>query len=392
VVRQGAGATTPLREIGCEDILRPAAPQVVSEGAPLLEIVDVTKAYADVPVVDAVSFRVERGEFVTLLGPSGCGKTSILRMIAGFLKPDTGRIVLGGTVINDTPTFERDIGFVFQNYALFPHMSVGDNVGFGLRMRSVPATERSARVRDALALVGLAGFERRYPNELSGGQQQRVAIARTLAIHPSVLLMDEPMSNLDAALRIRMQGELRALVKRVGLTTIHVTHNQEEALSMSDRVVVMSPGRIEQVGSPLALYSRPANEFVANFLGRANFIPCRVTSVTGDSMTAETTSGTLLTVMGLDGPTPERLTVLVRPEVIELSTNLETASNGFAGKVRQVAFGGTFFEYTVDTADGEFLARVPARRHVPLEGGTQVRLHWSPEDAVIINSAEQPMG
>lgn len=371
--------------------MRPAAPKV-NESAPLLELVDVTKVYADVRVVDAASFSVERGEFITLLGPSGCGKTSILRMIAGFLRPDSGRIVLGGTVINETPAFARDIGFVFQNYALFPHMRVGDNVGFGLRMRGVQATERSARVREALALVGLDGFEHRYPNELSGGQQQRVAVARTLAIRPSVLLMDEPMSNLDTALRIRMQSELRALVKRVGLTTIHVTHNQEEALSMSDRVVVMSPGKIEQIGSPIGLYSRPANEFVANFLGRANFIACRVTRVGKDFVTAETASGAMLTIIGVDVAPPERLTVLVRPEAIELSPNVQTTGSGFPGQVRQVAFGGTFFEYTVDTADGEFLARVPARRHTPFEGGTQVRLYWPPEDAVIINSGEQPTG
>jgi len=212
------------------------------------------------------------GEFLTLLGPSGCGKTTTLRIIAGFEKPDKGKIYFDDTVMNDVPPYERNIGIVFQDYALFPHMTVYDNISFGLKLRKFPKEEIRKRVSWALELVGLKGFEDRYPEQLSGGQQQRVALARALVIEPQLLLLDEPLSNLDAKIRERLRGEIKRIQKELGITTIYVTHDQEEAMAISDRIAVMSVGKIEQVGNPLDLYYNPKNEFVAKFLGLSNIL------------------------------------------------------------------------------------------------------------------------
>lgn len=212
------------------------------------------------------------GEFLTLLGPSGCGKTTTLRIIAGFEKPDRGEIYFDDTIMNDVPPYERNIGIVFQDYALFPHMTVYDNISFGLKLRKLPKGEIRRRVLWALELVGLKGFEDRYPEQLSGGQQQRVALARALVIEPQLLLLDEPLSNLDAKIRERLRGEIKRIQKELGITTIYVTHDQEEAMAISDRIAVMSVGKIEQVGDPLDLYYNPKNEFVAQFLGLSNIL------------------------------------------------------------------------------------------------------------------------
>lgn len=216
--------------------------------------------------------EAKQGEFLTLLGPSGCGKTTTLRIIAGFEKPDKGRVYFDDTVVNDVPPYERNIGIVFQDYALFPHMTVYDNISFGLKLRKLPKEEIRRRVSWALELVGLKGFEDRYPEQLSGGQQQRVALARALVIEPQLLLLDEPLSNLDAKIRERLRGEVKRIQKELGITTIYVTHDQEEAMAISDRIAVMSVGRIEQVGNPLDLYYNPKNEFVAKFLGLSNIL------------------------------------------------------------------------------------------------------------------------
>lgn len=216
--------------------------------------------------------EAKQGEFLTLLGPSGCGKTTTLRIIAGFEKPDKGRVYFDDTVVNDVPPYERNIGIVFQDYALFPHMTVYDNISFGLKLRKLPKEEIRRRVSWALELVGLKGFEDRYPEQLSGGQQQRVALARALVIEPQLLLLDEPLSNLDAKIRERLRGEVKRIQKELGITTIYVTHDQEEAMAISDRIAVMSVGRIEQVGNPLHLYYNPKNEFVAKFLGLSNIL------------------------------------------------------------------------------------------------------------------------
>jgi len=221
----------------------------------------------DIPFLEA-----KPGEFLTLLGPSGCGKTTTLRIIAGFEKPDKGKIYFNDIVMNDVPPYERNIGIVFQDYALFPHMTVYDNISFGLKLRKLSKEEIKRRVSWALELVGLKGFEDRYPEQLSGGQQQRVALARALVIEPQLLLLDEPLSNLDAKIRERLRGEIKRIQKELGITTIYVTHDQEEAMAISDRIAVMSVGKIEQVGNPLDLYYNPKNEFVAKFLGLSNIL------------------------------------------------------------------------------------------------------------------------
>ncbi|MDK2914541.1 MAG: thiamine transport system ATP-binding protein [Thermococcaceae archaeon] len=236
-----------------------------------IELSGIKKAWEDFKL-EINDLRVKDGEFLTLLGPSGCGKTTTLRIIAGFEKPDSGEILFDGKSVNELPPYERGIGIVFQDYALFPHMSVFKNVAFGLEMRRLPKAEIERRVKWALELVGLKGFENRYPEQLSGGQQQRVALARALVVEPQVLLLDEPLSNLDAKIRERLRGEIRRIQRELGITTIYVTHDQEEAMAISDRIAVMNVGKLEQVGSPLELYYRPKTEFVARFLGLSNIL------------------------------------------------------------------------------------------------------------------------
>src|SRR5215831_18478844 len=241
-----------------------------------VDLLGLSKRYGDQHAVRAVDLRVEQGELVVLLGPSGCGKTTTLRLIAGFAEASAGRVLLGGRDVTRLPPYRRNTGMVFQGYALFPHLSAADNVGFGLEMRRIPAPERRRRVEEALRLVRLDGLGDRLPRQLSGGQQQRVALARALVIEPDVLLLDEPLSNLDAQLRQEVRVEIRDLQRKLGLTTVMVTHDQEEALTMADRLVVMSHGRVQQVGSQRDLYERPANAFVAGFVGRTNFLHGRI--------------------------------------------------------------------------------------------------------------------
>ena len=241
----------------------------------------VSKNFGEVKALDNVSLAVGRGEFMTLLGPSGCGKTTLLKLAAGFLAPDNGTVVIDGKCVNDVPTYKREIGMMFQNYALFPHMSVADNIAYGLKTRHVPRQEIRQRVTEALALVKLTGMEDRKPRQLSGGQQQRVALARALVINPTVLLLDEPFSALDKNLRASMQIELREIQRKLGLTTIFVTHDQSEALSLSDRIAVMSEGKIRQLGAPLEIYRRPSDRFVASFVGDTNCLRGELLGVAG---------------------------------------------------------------------------------------------------------------
>src|SRR4051812_36131347 len=237
---------------------------------------DVVKRFGDVAAVDHVSMQIRDGEFFSMLGPSGCGKTTSLRMIAGFEYPTSGEICLNGQPIGNTPPFQRSVNTVFQSYALFPHLSVAQNVGFGLEMKKVPRADIARRVREALDMVRLSGYDERKPRQLSGGQQQRVALARALVNHPDVLLLDEPLGALDLKLRKDMQLELKGLQERVGITFIYVTHDQEEALTMSDRIAVMSGGKVLQVGTPTEIYERPSCHFVADFIGDSNFVRGRV--------------------------------------------------------------------------------------------------------------------
>src|SRR6202035_5170860 len=241
----------------------------------------VSKNFGDVTALDNVSRAIPRGEFMTLLGPSGCGKTTLLKLAAGFLGPDSGTVAIDGQCVNDVPTYKREIGMMFQNYALFPHMSVAENIAYGLKTRHVPRHDIRRRVTEALALVKLTGMEDRKPRQLSGGQQQRVALARALVINPTVLLLDEPFSALDKNLRASMQIELREIQRKLGLTTIFVTHDQGEALSLSDRVAVMSEGRVRQLGTPQQIYRQPCDRFVASFVGDTNVLRGRLESIEG---------------------------------------------------------------------------------------------------------------
>jgi iron(III) transport system ATP-binding protein len=241
-----------------------------------VRIAGLSKAYGTATVLDGIDLEIGAGEFFTLLGPSGCGKTTLLRTIAGFMPQDRGTISFDGDRIDALPAHRRDIGMVFQDYAIFPHLNVRDNVAFGLRARRLPRADIAARVAEAIGIVRLGGFEDRVPASLSGGQQQRVGIARALAIRPRLLLMDEPLSNLDAKLRVEMREDIRDIQRRLGITTIYVTHDQEEALAISDRVCVLNGGRIEQVGTPFAIYRLPARRFAAGFVGSMNFLPGHV--------------------------------------------------------------------------------------------------------------------
>jgi iron(III) transport system ATP-binding protein len=312
-----------------------------------LQIENVSAAYGALKVLDDVNLDIQPGEFFALLGPSGCGKTTLLRLIAGFADNEAGRIVVGGKDISNLPPWKRDVGMVFQSYALWPHMSVASNVAFGLEERRVSRDNVRRRVAAALAFVGLSDLADRRPSQLSGGQQQRVALARTIAIEPKVLLLDEPLSNLDAKLRIQVRRELRLLQKRLGLTTIIVTHDQEEANTISDRVAVMNGGKIQQVGTPTELYERPANLFVAQFLGTANVLEGRVASMNGQRM-FEVGNGLSLPIPAT-AEVPDGARMVFRPQHASLSINRPSAPGDAAipGIVSDREFLGSIVRYAV---------------------------------------------
>jgi putative spermidine/putrescine transport system ATP-binding protein len=329
---------------------------------PALRLQGVRKSYGQVVAVAGVDLTVEEGEFFTLLGPSGSGKTTLLRLIAGFERPDAGRIELGGRDVTSTPPYLRDTNTVFQDYALFPHMSVADNIGYGLRVKGVSRQPREERVQRALKMVRLEGLGRRRPNQLSGGQRQRVALARAVVNEPEVLLLDEPLGALDLKLRQEMQIELKQIQKEVGITFIYVTHDQEEALTMSDRVAVMSNGQIEQIGSPVDVYERPATEFVAGFIGISN-------------------------VLVRDG-----VRFVVRPEKIQMLAEGETADPGTTvepGRVEEIIYVGMTTRYLVHLDRGEHLVAV--RQNMDALGDAQkfqgrpVRLAWTAEHTYVLD-------
>ncbi|WP_130835945.1 ABC transporter ATP-binding protein [[Erwinia] mediterraneensis] len=279
----------------------------------------VLKRFGDATALHKISLTIEEGEFITLLGPSGCGKTTLLNLMAGFAEADGGEIFIDGELVTAIPPYQREIGIVFQNYALFPHMTVEKNVGYGLRMRGVPRAEIAERVEQALALVKLAGYGHRKPRELSGGQQQRVALARALVIRPKVLLLDEPFSALDKSLRLSMQVELKAIQRKLGVTTVFVTHDQGEALSMSDRVVVMSAGHVRQIGAPDEIYRRPRDPFVAGFVGDVNVLPGQYTGRDNSAIVELGGNVLRLPTERVQAAMGERLDVYVRPENIQLA-------------------------------------------------------------------------
>ena len=331
----------------------------------------------EVIAVDQVDLNIQEGELVTLLGPSGCGKTTTLRMIAGFEFPTSGDILLDGEIINTLPPHKRNMSMVFQSYAIFPHLNVYENIAYGLKVQNRPKAERDERVERVLNLVELEGFGNRAPNQLSGGQQQRVALARALIMEPKVLLMDEPLSNLDAKLREQMRSEIRRIQKYLGITSVYVTHDQAEAMTISDWIVVMNEGRIEQIGTPTEVYRAPTTQFVADFIGRANFIDGIVDSVNGDTVAVK--------IIGqqLNIPTAKRkfqagqsVVVVARPEMMSIDTGEAHAT----GIVAQAAYLGNHIEYVVDI-QGQKLAIMESdpRRMTVHPEGTEVGLRFIEE-------------
>jgi iron(III) transport system ATP-binding protein len=341
----------------------------------------VTKRYGEVVAVADVSFTIEAGTLVTLLGPSGCGKTTILRMIAGLELPTAGRITIGGEDVTRRPAAERDVSMVFQSYALFPHLSVLENVRYGLVVSRMPKAAADERARAALATVGLAGFDARLPSELSGGQQQRVAVARALVLEPAVLLFDEPLSNLDARLRRQMRDEIRDLQRRLDLTVVYVTHDQSEAMAVSDRIIVMDRAAIAQEGSPRELYEAPGNPFVAGFMGDANRV--RGTLARHDGDVAEVTVGTLVARIAHRGLPAGEVDVAIRPEAIRFAA---AGMPGLAGTVRKAAYLGGTIEYTLLTAVGELFA-ISTAVDVPLAPGTDVTIALAAHGVVVVPPA-----
>ena len=345
-----------------------------------LVVEGLTKRYGPVDALVDFGLTVQRGEFISLLGPSGCGKTTTLQALAGFVQPTSGRIVLEGRDITGVPPERRGLGVVFQSYALFPHMSVADNVAFGLEMRGVARDERKRRVERLLDLVHLAEYAARYPRELSGGQRQRVAIARALVIEPPVLLLDEPLSNLDAKLREAMQFELRRIQRKLGTTTLMVTHDQAEALSISDRVVVMHGGRIQQVDAPHRLYEQPQSRFISAFVGKTNLL--RGTWRDGR---LELPGGQRLAVQGEHAAGAE-LTVVLRPEKITIAA--DTAGDGSArGRIAERFFLGSSWLYRVASPLGELEVACPNDGRAPWPEQADVTLAW-PADAARVLPAE----
>jgi iron(III) transport system ATP-binding protein len=315
----------------------------------MLRLEKITRRFGDTTAVDDVSLEVAAGEFLTLLGPSGCGKTTTLRMVAGFEHPTSGQVWVNGRDVTALPPQRRDVGMVFQNYALFPHMDVGENVAFGLRARG--GRDVDARVQRALERVELAGYERRKVQELSGGQQQRVALARALAPEPPLLLLDEPLSNLDAALRERTRTEIRALLKELGMTAVFVTHDQEEAFALSDRIAVLERGRLQQLGTPEELYARPANPFVASFLGRANFFPAVVEAEEGGTLVCRLQTGQRWRAARADGARQgSAVRLMVRPEAMRLAGAADP--DAVEARVLDRRFAGAATFYRVALADG----------------------------------------
>ena len=358
----------------------PAAPTATEYD---VRLIGLSKRFDDVVAVDALSLDIDRGHFFALLGPSGCGKTTTLRMIGGFEEPTEGRIELGGVDVAPLPPYKRDVNTVFQSYALFPHLSIFENVAFGLRRRGVKGGDLRQRVGESLELVGLAGLERRKPRQLSGGQQQRIALARALVNRPRVLLLDEPLGALDLKLRKEMQLELKRIQHEVGITFVHVTHDQEEAMTMADRIVIMNGGRIEQLGTPTELYERPRTAFVAGFLGVSNLLEG---TVAGDG-SVKLTDGTVVQVpRDLLGGRTGTVRIGVRPEKLRIGGG---EANSLAGAVTESAYIGVSTQYILETPAGPITVYVQNdRTGGQVATGERLTLGWSPDSTFVVDPEE----
>lgn len=366
---------------------------------PKLSIVDLTKRYAaDLdPAVDRLNMEVEEGHLVALLGPSGCGKTTTLRMVAGLMDPTAGSIVVDGKEITHTPVNKRGMGMVFQSYALFPHMNVEQNVAFGLEMRQVSKAEQKARVAAALDMVQLGHLGKRQTKELSGGQQQRIALARALVVEPTLLLLDEPLSNLDAKLRETMRTEIRSIQQRTRATTLFVTHDQDEALDMADRIAVMNGGLIEQFGSPTEVYERPRTHFVANFIGQANFLTARVGAETGRANLAGESYYKVdvdglgqfgaIGSAGLSGSSHE---LVIRPHRLNVSLHPGAAQAPLAGTIERVSYTGDALAVAVRIGDQQLHAQMLTSSGDLPRIGDAAYLSWAADDAYLLPAAAQP--
>jgi spermidine/putrescine transport system ATP-binding protein len=380
-------------------MIQTVAPQpgsVTNQGRPSarpsIELREVYKFFGEVPAVNGVSLEVRQGEFLTLLGPSGCGKTTTLRMIGGFELPSAGEVVIEGEAMGDRPPYRRPVNTVFQNYALFPHMTVGQNVAYGLEMAGVAKGERQKRVAEALAMVRLPHVEGRKPAELSGGQQQRVALARALVNRPAVLLLDEPLGALDLKLRKAMQLELKQLNREVGATFVYVTHDQEEALTMSDRIAVMNEGRILQLGTPSDIYERPRTRFVADFIGQTNFIEVDVVESAGEMAEVEVPGSGRLRARVPEGVAAAgRMTLAVRPEKISLLSDLSGGQvagwDTLRGRLEEIVYVGTHTQYLLRLPGGQMLTVYRQNRAVgeaehPI--GEQIAVVFNPVSAALL--------
>jgi putative spermidine/putrescine transport system ATP-binding protein len=356
-----------------------------------LEVKSIAKRYGSVAALAGVTFEAEQGDIIALLGPSGCGKTTLLNLIAGFFSPDAGEIRVNGRSLDGVPPHRREMAMVFQNYALFPHMTVADNVGFGLESRGMKKAARAPLIKDALAAVRLDDYGDRYPAALSGGQQQRVALARALVVRPSLLLMDEPLSNLDTLLRKTMREDVREILKKAGITAVLVTHDQEEALAVADRILLMHGGRIEQAGAPEDIYERPRTVFGARFMETTNFISAAVNSCENGALVLDTPVGTLRSTVGAAEP-GARVTISVRPErlrIVDAGFSPDAGQNRVSGRVHSATYLGTLYRLHVAVGDAMLIAHVPVAAR--LQEGASVELAFpASETLVLVDSDPAP--
>jgi spermidine/putrescine transport system ATP-binding protein len=367
-------------------------PPVAGGSRPVIEIDHVTKAFTDFTAVDDANFTIGEGEFFSMLGPSGCGKTTTLRMIAGFEMPTAGAIRLSGVDVSSTPPYKRNVNTVFQHYALFPHMSVWDNVAFGPRSKKWNKDQVTAKVNAVIKVVRLEEFARRRPSQLSGGQQQRVALARALVNEPEALLLDEPLGALDLKLRQVMQFELKRIQREVGITFVYVTHDQEEALTMSDRIAVMNAGKVEQIGTPTEIYDNPASVFVAGFIGQANLWPATISQSPNGVVTAECLGSIVTTRLGMNAVRPGRGVVMVRPERLALSAAKPAEQSAVRGTVSDLTFQGPVVRVSLEAADdATIIAHLGPDDDLPaLRPGDEMWASWPTDAACTLPDADLP--